>query len=116
MKDEVERAKNERNTNEHDSENQQVAKRVFPPKGEKVAHSSKSEGIKLKGCVMLATKSELAEICDNELPCYALICKDALFSLEDISSSLPPPDWSYMQHGLAKSLLGSNQFDALSLE
>ena len=24
------------------------------------------------------------------MPCYALICKDALFSLEDISSSLPP--------------------------
>ena len=55
-----------------------------------MAPSSKSEGIKLKGCVILATKSELAEICDNELSCYALICKDALFSLEDISSSLPP--------------------------
>ena len=38
---------------------------------------------------MLATKSDLAEICDNELPCYALICKDALVSLEDISTSLP---------------------------
>ena len=39
---------------------------------------------------MLATKSDLTEICDNELPCYALICKDALVSLENISSSLPP--------------------------
>ena len=37
---------------------------------------------------MLATKSGLAEICDNQLPCYALISKDALVSLENISSSL----------------------------
>ena len=35
---------------------------------------------------MLANKSDLAEI--KEV-CYALICKDALFSMEDISSTLP---------------------------
>ena len=39
---------------------------------------------------MLATKSDLAEICDNKLPCYALICKDALTLLKNISSSLSP--------------------------
>ena len=35
---------------------------------------------------MLANKSDLAEIKDV---CYALICKDALFSMDDISSTLP---------------------------
>ena len=39
---------------------------------------------------MLATKYDLAKIYANKLPCYALICKEALVSLENISSSLPP--------------------------
>ena len=37
---------------------------------------------------MLATKSDLAEIQDNDTLCYALVCKDVLVSLENISSSL----------------------------
>jgi hypothetical protein len=36
---------------------------------------------------MLANKYGLVEIKDV---CYALICKDALFSMDDISSTLPP--------------------------
>jgi hypothetical protein len=43
--------------------------------------------IKLKNPMMIATKSDLVEINDV---CYALICKDALFSMDDISSTLPP--------------------------
>ena len=39
---------------------------------------------------MLATKSDLAEIYDNELSCYALECKESLVPTEDISSSLSP--------------------------
>ena len=57
------------------SENTQVA-----------ANSAKQSVIKLKNHVMLANKSDLAEIKDV---CYALICKDALFSMDDISSTLP---------------------------
>ena len=49
---------------------------------------------------MLATKFDLAEIYDNELPCYPLICKDALVSLEDISSSLPPAVANLLQEFL----------------
>ena len=71
------------------SENQQVANSVFPPKKDKPAPISKAEGIKLKGGVMLATKCDLAEISDDDI-CYALICKRALFSLDDIASSLSP--------------------------
>ena len=49
------------------------------------ANSAKQSVIKLKNHVMLANKSDLAEIKDV---CYALICKDALFSMDDISSTL----------------------------
>ena len=87
MKCEEQITENKRKKFENESENQQVAEKVFPPKKEKATTTSKSDGIRLKGCVMLATKSNLAEICDNELPCYALICKDILVSLENISSS-----------------------------
>jgi hypothetical protein len=38
---------------------------------------------------MLATKCDIAEIFDDDT-CYALICKQALFSLDDIASSFPP--------------------------
>jgi hypothetical protein len=57
---------------------------------ERLANDAKSESwpeIKLKNPVMLATKYNLAEINDV---CYALICKDALFSTDDISCTLPP--------------------------
>jgi len=49
------------------------------------AKSTKQSVIKLKNPMMLANKSDLAEIKDV---CYALICKDALFSMDDISSTL----------------------------
>ena len=57
---------------------------------ERLASDAKAESqptIKLKNPVMIATKSDLTEINDV---CYALICKDALFSMDDISSTLPP--------------------------
>ena len=50
------------------------------------AKSTKQSVIKLKNPMMLANKSDLAEIKDV---CYALICKDTLFSMDDISSTLP---------------------------
>ena len=40
----------------------------------------------MNGSLLLATKSDLAEI-DNVV-CYALICKNALFSIDDIASTL----------------------------
>ena len=38
---------------------------------------------------MLATKCDLADISDDDI-FYALICKRALFLLDDIASSLSP--------------------------
>ena len=63
MKYEQEIAENKIKEFEQESENQQV-------------------------CVMFTTKSDLAEIVDNVLPCYALKCEKSLVPMEDISSSL----------------------------
>jgi hypothetical protein len=71
------------------SESQQIANSVSPPKKDKPTLSSKVEGTKLKGAVMLATKSDLAEISDDDIY-YALICKQALVSHDDIPSSVTP--------------------------
>ncbi|XP_072147837.1 uncharacterized protein [Setaria viridis] len=79
------------------SENQQVANSIFPPKNDKVASNSSPNAIKLKDGVMLATKSDLAEICDEDAPCYALICRDVLFSMDDTSSTLPPAVTNLLQ-------------------
>jgi hypothetical protein len=45
--------------------------------------------IKLKAPVMLATKSDLLETHATDASCYALVCKDAFFSIDDIPSTLP---------------------------
>jgi hypothetical protein len=82
--------------NDTKSKNQQVAKSAFPHIKDKPAPNSKNEGIKLKGGVMLATKCDLAEISENDA-CYALLCKQALFSLDDIASSIPPAVTNLLQ-------------------
>jgi hypothetical protein len=45
--------------------------------------------IKLKNPVFLATKTDLAEIRDDNAICYAFICRDALFSLDNLPGTLP---------------------------
>jgi hypothetical protein len=82
--------------NDTKSENQQVAKSTFPHRKDKPAPNSMNEGIKLKGGVMLATKCDLAEISEDDV-CYALLCKQALFSLDDIASSIPPAITNLLQ-------------------
>jgi hypothetical protein len=52
-------------------------------------HDNRNE-IKLKGACFIATKSDLDEIDATTAVCYALICKQTLFSLQDITLSLPP--------------------------
>ncbi len=72
------------------SKNQQVAKQIFPPRKEQVATSSRSDEIKLRGDVMLATKEDLDAITNDDPLCYALISTNALFLLADATSSMPP--------------------------
>jgi len=71
------------------SENQQVANSFYPPKKDKLTPINKDEGIKLKGAVMLARKSDLAEISDDDI-CYTLVSKQEMYSLDDIVSSISP--------------------------
>ena len=78
------------------SKNQQVANSIFPSKKDKSTSICKAEGIKLKGDVMLATKCDFAKISDDDI-CYALVCKRAMFSLDDIVSSVPPAITNLLQ-------------------
>jgi hypothetical protein len=55
-----------------------------------VVGSEKQQPIKLKQPSFLATKMDLAEIANVPDACYALVCKRALFSLDDASVVLPP--------------------------
>src|SRR6266540_957305 len=86
LKDDLERAQREkvnRNTTI-----QVKANEIAQPKNKE--SNLKKGGIKLKGAVMLATKSELRDLEQGNDGCYALICKETLFSLDNIPASLPP--------------------------
>jgi hypothetical protein len=91
LKDELTRASNLKNQELSKSENQIVTNDLEKHKKNNAKHvyDNKKE-IKLKGSCFIATKSELNEIDATTAVCYALICKQTLFSLEDIPSSLPP--------------------------
>ena len=45
---------------------------------------------------MLATKYDFAKISDDDI-CYALVCKRAMFLLDDIVSSVPPAVTNLLQ-------------------
>jgi hypothetical protein len=60
-----------------------------PIKLEQRAPSSSSNAIKLKRHAMLATKSDLAVSTNFDVSFYALVCRQVLFSLEDITTPLP---------------------------
>jgi hypothetical protein len=50
---------------------------------------SKKSEITLKGGCLLTTKSKVNELLASNSVSYALICKDALISLDDMQQSLP---------------------------
>jgi hypothetical protein len=60
-----------------------------PVKLEQTAPSSSSNAIKLKSYAMLATKSDLSVSTNVDVSFYALMCRQVLFSLEDITTTLP---------------------------
>jgi hypothetical protein len=62
---------------------------VSPVKLEQSAPSSSSNAIKLKSRAMLATKSDLAISTNVDVSFHALVCRQVLFSLEDITTPLP---------------------------
>src|SRR6187401_548271 len=46
--------------------------------------------IKLKSGCLLTNKSDIDDLDFGKSICYAFVCKEALFSFEDVPSSLPP--------------------------
>jgi hypothetical protein len=60
-----------------------------PIKLEQRAPSSSSNAIKLKSHAMLATKSDLDVSTNVDVSFHALVCRQVLFSLKDITTSLP---------------------------
>jgi hypothetical protein len=56
---------------------------------EQRAPFSSSNAIKLKSRAMLATKSNLVVSTNVDVSFHALVCRQVLFSLEDITTPLP---------------------------
>jgi hypothetical protein len=55
-----------------------------------VSNSENQQPIKLKNPILVATKSDLDELSTSTGPCYALVCKHTLYSIEVASIALPP--------------------------
>jgi hypothetical protein len=62
---------------------------AFPVKLEQRAPSLSSNAIKLKSCAMLATKSDIVVSTIIDVSFHALVCRQVLFSLENITTPLP---------------------------
>jgi hypothetical protein len=90
IRDELARASKIRNHEHVGSENQTISNEPEKnKKSNKSDHHTKT-AIKLIGSCYLVTKSDLNEIDASTAICYALVCKETLFSIEDISIYLPP--------------------------
>ena len=73
------------------SENQIVAKEfVQQHKTNNISPNNVATEIKLTNPCLFATKSDINDLDVNESVCYAIVCKEVLFSFEDMPPSLPP--------------------------
>ncbi|XP_071676938.1 uncharacterized protein [Lolium perenne] len=89
LKDDLARASRVKNKEKHKSENQIVAADFVPHKTNTKSDSNHATEIRLKNPCLLASKSDIAELDVNTTQCYAIICKEVLFSFEDMPPSLP---------------------------
>lgn len=62
----------------------------MPFKNTTKSDSNHATEIHLKNPFLLARKSNIAELDVSITQCYAIICKEVLFSFEDMPPSLPP--------------------------
>ena len=88
LKDDVNRA-NKAKQEKNKSENQIVAKEFEQQMKPNNKPSIVSSEIKLKSACLLATKSDIDDLDFSKSVCYAFVCIEALFSFEDVPSSLP---------------------------
>jgi hypothetical protein len=66
-----------------------TAKREYEIKHDQTAPPSSSNAIKLKSRAMLAIRSDLFISTTVDAPYHALVCRQVLFSLDDITTPLP---------------------------
>ena len=90
LKDDLARASRAHNEEKKLSENQIVAKELMPSKSTSKSDPKHATEIRLKSTCMLASKSDISEIDTSTTACYAIVCKEVLFSFEDMPPSLPP--------------------------
>ena len=88
------------NRRQNKSENQIVAKEFEQQMKPNNKPSSVASEIKLKSACLLAAKSDIDELVFSKSVCYAFVCKEALFSFEDVPSSLPPAITNILQSSL----------------
>src|SRR6266536_3084841 len=89
-KDDINRASKAKQE-QNKSENQIVAKEFeqqMKPNNKPSSHVASE--IKLTSGCLLATKSDIDDLDFSKSVCYAFVCKEALFSFEEVPSSLPP--------------------------
>jgi hypothetical protein len=92
LKDDLARASRAHNEQKKLSENLIVAKEIIPLKSTTKTDSKHADEIRLKSIVYLlaSSKSDISEINVNTTECYDFLCKEVLFSFEDMPPSLPP--------------------------
>jgi hypothetical protein len=66
----------------------ETANHEFENQLDQIAPPSSSNAIKLKSCAMLATRSDLVVPPTVDAPFHALVCRQVLFSLDDITTPL----------------------------
>ena len=62
----------------------------MPPKSSTKSGPKIANEIRLKHPSLLAKKSDISKLDVNTSICYAIICKEVLFTFEDMPPSLPP--------------------------
>ena len=90
LKDDLARASRAKSQEKQKSENQIVASEVMPPNNSTKSGPKVANEIRLKHPSLLATKSDISELDVSTSVCYAIVCKEVLFSFEDMPPSLPP--------------------------
>ena len=81
------KAKQEKNKSENE-----IAAKEFEQQhknNSKSSHAASNE-IKLTSPTLLATKVDISDLDVSQYVCYAFVCKEALFSFEELPPSLPP--------------------------
>src|SRR4051812_10709340 len=96
LKDDINRA-NKAKQEQNKSENQIVAKEFQQQMKPNNKPSSVASEIKLKSACLFATKSDIDDLDVSKSVCYAFVCKEVLFSFEDVPSSLPPAVTNILQ-------------------